>query len=805
MAIILGPELDVFLRGIGEDLKGRTRLDEPHVDKKTIIRAVSEQNKVLLTIQERILQMQQLEQGMQRKLESLQEKVDCFEHYTKKVDVIENILDEKMPLLNKINRVVQHHDSTIDSIVKKLETQTAMLSDFKSTTKSAILDANVAIEKTSLEVERMPEAIIISSGQVKHSTDTSSSDETLDDLIVRHENESFMQEENFKRMEERVERDASLQNTKNIKVEQSVKDLLDWRTEQKNVDLAILRENQDSTQAKLVDHETILANKMSKRDVDTKLESQFNTIVEHLQSALSAVDNDEAEFKSVTDSLSKMCESLREKKADKVELTVLRKELISSCANASMPLGGSTVDNETIRRTLASYPSKEFVMNQLSGKLDKDKAIPHFERMNSAMSEMQELVHNILHSKDSQEPSKWTNQTNFTSKLKSAGLKRDNDVDEQKSPSNISPLSVIAPLDAQTFDLVSVAKEGISNEVKERNSFDDTSSKLHSSNIKKIQCFDENDDIEHQEITELSVSSHGPIHHKRDSLDALSKSHSSRVESIQGFEKDDIDHYEIRDISVSRQGPRMSQKRGALDVMSNSNSSRAESVQYSERNNIDHHEITELSVLRKGPMHQKNVTESAGKSLPTSQGPFHEELIDEEVKQIKNELTERSLTSKMEIYHELDERFPSSSAMKGPLSNVPHKQMDYNSLSFSSQSGLVQGKPLRPPSSNRPKSAVDKAGAKRKKRSKKMSTFPAILTSITKTMKPRSKQKVKNRIHKGSYQVIHKTIPIIDQKDSSEQDIVTRNANKNEAQGRIITKEKVSRNQDRTIIRTSIE
>ena len=68
-----------------------------------------------------------------------------------------------------------------------------------------------------------------------------------------------------------------------------------------------------------MEHETILSIKMSKIGVDAKLKSQFNTIVDHLDEALFTVDSDEADFKSVIDSLSKICESLREKKVlDKV-------------------------------------------------------------------------------------------------------------------------------------------------------------------------------------------------------------------------------------------------------------------------------------------------------------------------------------------------------------------------------------------------------------------------------------------------------------------------------------------------------
>ena len=56
---------------------------------------------------------------------------------------------------------------------------------------------------------------------------------------------------------------------------------------------------------------------MSKNEVDDKLQSQFNQIVDHLQKALSSVESEEADFKCITDTLSKMCESLNTNKADK--------------------------------------------------------------------------------------------------------------------------------------------------------------------------------------------------------------------------------------------------------------------------------------------------------------------------------------------------------------------------------------------------------------------------------------------------------------------------------------------------------
>ena len=116
MTAVLGPELDLFLRGIGRDLEGKIHLEEPYVDKRTIIHAVREQNNVILTLQERILRMNEIEEGMQKTLDLLQRKVTYFETYTKKVDKIEEILSEKIPLVDKMNEVIQEHDTTIDGI-----------------------------------------------------------------------------------------------------------------------------------------------------------------------------------------------------------------------------------------------------------------------------------------------------------------------------------------------------------------------------------------------------------------------------------------------------------------------------------------------------------------------------------------------------------------------------------------------------------------------------------------------------------------------------------------------------------------
>ena len=61
--MVLGLERDLTLRGIGEELKGRTHQDKPYVAKKTTLHAVWRQNELILALQAKILYALQKEVG----------------------------------------------------------------------------------------------------------------------------------------------------------------------------------------------------------------------------------------------------------------------------------------------------------------------------------------------------------------------------------------------------------------------------------------------------------------------------------------------------------------------------------------------------------------------------------------------------------------------------------------------------------------------------------------------------------------------------------------------------------------------
>ena len=84
----LGLELDLTLRGIEEELKGRTHLDEPYVAKKTILYAVRQQNEVILALQAKILDMAKIEAGLQLTMNALQKEVGASKYRACKAVVV---------------------------------------------------------------------------------------------------------------------------------------------------------------------------------------------------------------------------------------------------------------------------------------------------------------------------------------------------------------------------------------------------------------------------------------------------------------------------------------------------------------------------------------------------------------------------------------------------------------------------------------------------------------------------------------------------------------------------------------------
>ena len=87
--------MDLTLLGIGEELKGRTHLDKPYVAKKSILHAVWQKNEVILALKAKILDMANIEAGLQLAMNALQKEVGASKYRAYEAVVVPIIVQEQ--------------------------------------------------------------------------------------------------------------------------------------------------------------------------------------------------------------------------------------------------------------------------------------------------------------------------------------------------------------------------------------------------------------------------------------------------------------------------------------------------------------------------------------------------------------------------------------------------------------------------------------------------------------------------------------------------------------------------------------
>ncbi|GMH68208.1 hypothetical protein TL16_g04875 [Triparma laevis f. inornata] len=375
MSWSFGPETDSRLEDIGDALEGKKVLQEPYVDKKTILMALKEQNAVIRMMQMAFFKnnerMQIIEETFKTQTEtinSLKGKVDYFENAVEKIEEMESKTADftsKMESFDDIVLKVAEQGTFVSTMSNQLQTQTQQLSTFKSeitnTVESAKSDLTVlqtTQEKLETNVTTMSSTIEITSAQIKH--ETVGGEEVMLNEFVNHTEKHLSEiQEHVETADEHMKQsgavmekldEGTVDDLKTMNTD--FKALMEWKEEQAGIDL-----------------------------VDTKLETKFESIIDHLQSALNSTESDEADFKAVTANLNQVCESLKSDKADKTEIAALRKQFLQHSTSmmgdsGAVNLGGGgggglEVDPEDLVEALENYMTTHQVHHELHKKADK--------------------------------------------------------------------------------------------------------------------------------------------------------------------------------------------------------------------------------------------------------------------------------------------------------------------------------------------------------------------------------------------------------------------------------------------------
>jgi len=285
---------------------------------------------------------------------------------------------------------MNHHSSKISSLkeethksIAELEDETASLSD---------------------RLNGMPNTIKIKTHQIKHGIAKDNKNNLiLADILKDNDKRSDLLENKTNHIENTLQYHAIVVSKVEDKIEEDLSKvgedldlIVQWKKEQSLVDLTGIQRSQDSIDLSLQSIQHDLLNKSSRKEVEKKLDNKFNDFIDHLQTALTSVEKDEADFKAVTTTLNKMCTQLKEKKADKEDISNLRKQFIEKQIEAKMPPIESSMDNEEIRNLNKVNFKYHALENLLDGKADKNVTIYRINQIEAAVKSIQHVIKRLI-------------------------------------------------------------------------------------------------------------------------------------------------------------------------------------------------------------------------------------------------------------------------------------------------------------------------------------------------------------------------------------------------------------------------
>jgi hypothetical protein len=341
-------------------------------------------------------------------------QVGHIERTVEKVEELESVTElfkQKLTTFDTTMENVKQQGDLVATLSTQLKTNTEQFSSFKQEIVQNVESAKqdlVTLQETAQELEtatqEMGSTIQIDSSQIKHETNEGTStmlnafvntqSATLETVESQtEENKTFLNETGS--VMEKLDNDT-VDLLKSMTVD--FQGLIAWKEEQAGIDLVDIRRSQDSIKEDIDTVQRDMFEKVAREEVDNKLESKFESIIDHLQSALNSTESDEADFKAVTGNLNQMCESLKSDKADKTEIAALRKQFLQHQSammsdSAAVDLGGGpeSFDNEDIAEYLKDFMNRNQIHHELHKKADK-----HVEEKVTNIGDVVEKLRNTI-------------------------------------------------------------------------------------------------------------------------------------------------------------------------------------------------------------------------------------------------------------------------------------------------------------------------------------------------------------------------------------------------------------------------
>jgi len=372
------------LEQLSQDLAGKTYFEKPKVTKKVMVATLKMQNQLLVScnmnlenVVKRLTKVESLAHATADHAEVLQAAVNThkdklataefqIQELTEKNKVLEDKVETAEGEIDKLKAQVRGQGQMLQDDIKAMESSMADMRDVSQDFLQRLDDLASEMELTADKVtyrhrvkklDSQPSGVSVSEGSGEESslggltpppgstgpieTDVDGSQYTtmpltdilnhFEDLLAEQAKIIEVQKNTIKLHGTEIETKANImvqddvvrhaeeiEKIKKKVFDQEVVDLMDVRKRQENI-----TESLDSIQRDLI-------NKVDRQAVDEKVESKYAEIIDHLQTALKASEEDEEEFKRSTADLYNTVESLRKGKADRRELADLRSLMLTS-------------------------------------------------------------------------------------------------------------------------------------------------------------------------------------------------------------------------------------------------------------------------------------------------------------------------------------------------------------------------------------------------------------------------------------------------------------------------------------------
>mmetsp|Transcript_10759 Transcript_10759/g.19122 ORF Transcript_10759/g.19122 Transcript_10759/m.19122 type:complete len:435 (+) Transcript_10759:153-1457(+) len=345
---------------INQDLAGKTYFEKPKVTKEVMVATLKAQNKLLMianvnleNVVRRLTRVEEVAKNAKEHADVLQAQVNTNKDKLATAEYqIKDLTANNMSLKAKLETV----ESEVDKLKAEVKGRNQMLADDIKAMEASMAEMKDMSQDVLQKIDDLAAEMELNTDKVMYRrelTDAAAAggpaaEEDSQGVLavevplteVLRELEGLVAEQRLLQAQQRSQlklHGVELAQKAPLLVAEDVRrheeDLERIRKkvfDQEVVDLMDVRKRQEAQTEALDAIQRELIQKIDRQAVDEKVEAKYAEIIDHLQGALKASEDDEEEFKKNTADLYNTVEALRKGKADRRELADLRSLLLAN-------------------------------------------------------------------------------------------------------------------------------------------------------------------------------------------------------------------------------------------------------------------------------------------------------------------------------------------------------------------------------------------------------------------------------------------------------------------------------------------